>query len=110
MLRQALSQTLGSIFQRYVAHCQRVITHDDIANNADVCLRRPGLLVLPGITHQIAIEFFAAAIEVFDRVITSEFLDAPGIAHWRVPVSKNPGSFRSGARRGRGRGGASSAA
>jgi hypothetical protein len=38
-------------------------------------------LVLPGITDQISIEFRAATIEVFDRVIASEFFDAPSIAH-----------------------------
>jgi hypothetical protein len=58
-----------------------VITHDDFANDTDIRLRGAGVLVLPGITHQIPIEFLAATIEVFNRVIASEFLDAPSIAH-----------------------------
>src|SRR5208282_4228727 len=43
-------------------------------------------------------------------MVTSQFFDAPDFAHWRVPASKNPGSFKRRSKRGRGRGGASSAA
>src|SRR5580700_11511852 len=110
MLRQTLGLALGSIFQRHARHRQGVITNDDFANDADVGLRRTGLLVLPGITHQISIESLSAAIEVLDRVVASEFFDASDIAHRRVPASKKPSSFKRRSRRGRGRGGASSAA
>src|SRR5271157_540107 len=43
-------------------------------------------------------------------MVASQFLDAPDFAHWRAPSSKNPGSFKRRSKRGRGRGGASSAA
>ncbi len=43
-------------------------------------------------------------------MVTPQFFDAPDFAHWRVPASKKPGSFIRRSKRGRGRGGASSAA
>src|SRR5437763_836757 len=107
---QAFSQAFGSIFHCHVTHCQRVVSHDGFANYANVSLACPGLLVLPGIAHEIPVQFLATAIEVFDQVVPAKFFDTPAIAHWRVSVSKNPGSFRRRSRRGSGRGGASSAA
>src|SRR5208283_3312382 len=110
MLCQAFLQALGSVLQCHMAYGQRVITDNDFTHDPHVSLRGACLLVLPGIAQKISVQLFAATIKSFDWMVTSQFFDAPDFAHWRVPASKKPGSFIRRSKRGRGRGGASSAA
>src|SRR5258708_5790670 len=86
------------------ADSQRIKADDDIIYKRDVGLRSVGLLVGPGIADEKLVEFFTSTIDILDRVIASEFLNAAGFGHF---WSKNPGSRSNRSRRGKGRGGAS---
>lgn len=108
--RQPFGEAPGRVFTGHLADRQRVIADDSIADEADVGLRGPGLLVLPCVAQEIPVQFLPAAVKSFNAVIGPEFFNAAFRAQRFGPASKNPGSFRSRSRTGRGRGGASSAA
>ena len=67
--RKTLRQTFRPFLVRHLAHGESVEARNGIAHHANICLGRACLLVLPGIAQQETVQFLAAAIEAFNRVI-----------------------------------------
>src|SRR5258708_379189 len=107
MASKPLRQPFGGAFISDRTRSQRVKADDSLPGKSDICLRGIGLLVGPGVTGEKLIQFIAAAIEAFHRMIAAKLLNSARLSHF---PSKNPGSRSSRSRRGKGRGGASKAA
>src|ERR1700754_2349407 len=109
MACEPFSETLWCFLACDLAHGKRVISDDGIPDQADIGLRGSRLLIRPGIPQEIPVELLPAAVKIVDLVIGAELFNPSFRAHRFDPGSKNPGSFSRRSRRGRGRGGASSA-
>jgi len=79
--RQTFGEALRRFLPGYLADGQRVIADDAIACEPNIGLRRAGLLIGPGITQEVTVQFLLAAVKSFNRVIGAELLDAALCAH-----------------------------
>lgn len=107
---QALDQAFGCIGIFDLADGETVETGDFVVVKREVGRRRPGLLALKGVALQETVQRRLTAIEALDGVVAAQFLDPQIEAHSGSVGSKTLGSRSNLARRGSGRGGASSAA
>ena len=76
MARQSLGETLGRFLAGDLPDGEGVIADDGIPHQSDIGLGRSRLLVSPGVSQQIAVEFFPAAVKIFNRMIGTEFFNA----------------------------------
>jgi hypothetical protein len=77
--------SLGETFRRFLAgdmaYGEGVVADDGIPYQANISLGRSRLLVSPGESQQITVEFLPAAVKTFNRVTGTKFLDAAGGIH-----------------------------
>ena len=105
MMRQSSGESFWRFIVGNIANRQRVIADNRVIGDGDVGLRSIGLLVLEGISNQKAVEQLLTTIEVVKSMTGCKMFD-PKIGHF----SNTLGSSNRRRRRGRSRGGASSAA
>lgn len=79
--REPLGEAFARLFTGHLADRERVIANDGIADEADIGLRSTGLLVLPRVAQEIAVQFLPAAVESFNPVIGAELFNAAVCAH-----------------------------
>jgi hypothetical protein len=95
MARASFGQALRRFLARPMAYREGVIAYDGVAGQTDIGLSRFCLPVLSGKTVKVAVQLLPAAIEALNRMIRAQLFNAARFVHWRVPESKNPGSFSS---------------
>ncbi len=110
MASQAFFDAIRGLVGGDVSRSEGVITNDGRADEADVGLRRSGLLILQSEAGKVAVEFGASAVKGIDKMIGTKFFDEACFGHFDVLASKKPGAFSRRRKRGSGRGAASSAA
>src|SRR5688572_33138921 len=66
----------------YLSKRERVKSDNRFAHQTYIGVGSVSLLIGPSELPQKSVQFFAATIEVINRVITSEFFDAPISALW----------------------------
>ena len=81
MARQSFGETLGRFLAGNLADGEGVIANDGIPHQADIGLRGSRLLVRPGESQQIPVEFLPAAVKSLNRVIGAELFNAAGGIH-----------------------------
>lgn len=108
MARQPLGQAFGCGLRTYFAYGKRVIADDGGVSHAKIGDCRIRLLAAKRMTLQELVEGRAAAVEVIDRMVPREFLDAEN-RQSSAPPSNTLGDCRNARRRGNSRGSASSA-
>lgn len=81
MAGKSLGETLGRFLAGDLAYGKGVVADDGISHQADIGLGRSRLLVCPGVSQQITVEFFPAAVETFYWVIGAELFNAAAGTH-----------------------------
>ena len=81
MTREHLDEAFGRLLTGHLADRERLIANDGIADEADIGLHGTGLLVLPRVAQEIAVQFLPAAVESFNPVIGAELFNAAVCAH-----------------------------
>jgi hypothetical protein len=81
MARQSLGETLGRFLACDLAYGEGVISGHSITHQANIGLGRSRLLVSPGVSQQIPVEFFPATVKTFNRVLATKLLNTAGCIH-----------------------------